>query len=110
MPVETSLARPVTGPVVGRALVAAALLVATLLLPLGAAPATAAAGAVGAGHDAWVGVAVARLWQSPSSPRAVDAPALARPVRVRAWLAAMSFTQRKALYNLSDTEALLGER
>src|SRR4051812_25191679 len=110
MPVETSLARPVTGPitgpVVGRALVAAALLVAILLLPLGAAPATAA---VGAGHDAWVGVAVARLWQSPSSPRAVDAPALARPVRVRAWLAAMTFTQRKALYNLSDTEALLGE-
>jgi cell wall-associated NlpC family hydrolase len=63
-----------------------------------------------AGHSAWVVVSVARLWQSPSSPRTVDRPALARPVHVRAWLAAMSLDQRRALSFHSDTEALLGER
>ena len=102
MPAERSLAWPVV-----RRAVVAVLLAATVVLPLGAAPATAG---VRAGHDAWVGVAVARLWRSPSAPRSVDAPALARPVRVRTWLSAMTLAQRKALYNLSDTEALLGER
>ena len=53
---------------------------------------------------------MARLWESPSSPRALDAPALAAPVRVRRWLAGMSTEQRRALNFLSDTEALLGER
>ena len=53
---------------------------------------------------------MARLWQSPSSPRAVDAPALAAPVRYRAWLGAMSLGQRRALSEHSDTEALLGEQ
>jgi cell wall-associated NlpC family hydrolase len=103
--VEILPAQTVPMPVVRRA-VAAAVLCASVL-PLGASPATAG---VRAGHDAWVGVSVARLWQSPSSPRRVDDPALARPVRFRAWLSAMTLSQRRALGDLSDTEALLGER
>jgi gamma-D-glutamyl-L-lysine dipeptidyl-peptidase len=63
-----------------------------------------------AGRSAWVSVSVARLWQSPSSPWRVDAPALENPVRFRAWLAAMSLSQRRALDLRSDTEALLGDR
>lgn len=62
------------------------------------------------GHSAWVSVSVARLWRSPSAPWAVDAPALERPVRFRAWLRNMSLSQRRALYLRSDTEALLGDR
>ena len=63
-----------------------------------------------AGHSAWVSVAVARLWLSPSSPRPVDAPATAAPVRFRTWLRALSLGPRRALSSYSDTEALLGER
>ena len=84
-----------------------------LALPLtGAAVPRAAAQAptVSAGHDAWVAVSVARLWDSPSSPRAVDRPALQRPVQVRTWLADMTTEQRRGLNFLSQSEALLGER
>jgi len=47
----------------------------TLLVTVLVVPAPAPAQSVG--RSAWVSVAVARLWQSPSAPRAVDAPALA---------------------------------
>ena len=63
-----------------------------------------------AGHSAWVSVAVARLWESPASPRTVDAPALTAPVQFRQWLSAMTLTERRALSSYSDTEALMGER
>lgn len=62
------------------------------------------------GSNAWVAVAVARLWLSPGSPREVDRPALARPVRFREWLDTMTLDQRRGLYYLSPTEALLGDR
>lgn len=81
-----------------------------LLVALAGAPTPAQAHDGSAGRSAWVSVAVARLWESPSSPRAVDAPALAAPVRFRSWLAAMSLSERRALSFHSDTEALLGER
>src|SRR5512135_3098837 len=45
---------------------------------------------VRAAAPAWVAVSVATEWRSPSSPRPVDAPALAAPVRLREWLAALS--------------------
>ncbi len=80
---------------------------------VGAWPGTAASARTtgpAAGRSAWVAVSVARLWQSPASPRAVDKPALARPVHFRAWLGAMTLEQRRALSSYSDTEALLGER
>lgn len=62
------------------------------------------------GQDAWVTVSVARLWLSPSAPWSVDAPALESPVRFRAWLRAMTLSQRRALDVRSETEALLGDR
>jgi gamma-D-glutamyl-L-lysine dipeptidyl-peptidase len=66
--------------------------------------------ALAAGRSAWVAVSVARLWQSPRAPWPVDAPALKAPVRFRAWLHAMTLSQRKALDRRSDTEALVGDR
>jgi len=62
------------------------------------------------GGNAWVAVSVARLWQSPTAPWPVDAPALRRPVRFRAWLQDLTLDQRRALYVRSDTEALFGDR
>lgn len=55
-------------------------------------------------------MAVATLWKSPSSPRQVDRPALAAPVRVREWLSAMSLGDRRGLSGRADTQALLGDR
>jgi len=73
-------------------------------------PVSSSRAAVVAGHSAWVTVSVARLWDSPSAPWAVDAPALRAPVRFRAWLAHMSLSQRRALDLRSQTEALYGDR
>lgn len=70
----------------------------------------AAATTLREGHLAWVAVSVATLWRSPSSPRAVDAPALTRPVRIERWLARMSLDERRALNGRADTQALLGDR
>lgn len=66
--------------------------------------------ALTAGQSAWVAVSVARLWLSPSAPWVVDEPALESPVRFRAWLRAMTLSQRRALDVRSETEALLGDR
>ncbi len=102
--------------------VLAALLVGVTTTSLGVTTAASAVGTLShtststgatpitAGRDAWVAVSVARLWKSPSSPRAVDRPALSRPVHYRAWLGAMSLDERRALYFLSDSEAIFGER
>ena len=62
------------------------------------------------GHNAWVSVSVATVWRTPDAPRDVDAPALARPARIRRWLAGMTLEQRRALYHRADTQALLGDR
>ncbi len=59
---------------------------------------------------AYVDVSVATLWHSPSSPRAVDAPALRSPADVRGWLASMSLSQRLALNGRVDSQLILGER
>jgi len=64
---------------------------------------------VGVG-PAIVAVAVATVWHHPSSPRAVDAPALANPVRIPQWLSAMTSAERRALSGRADTQTLLGER
>jgi gamma-D-glutamyl-L-lysine dipeptidyl-peptidase len=58
---------------------------------------------------ATVDVAVATVWRHASSPRAVDAPALASPVRFRQWLDAMTVSQRRALSGRADTQVLLGQ-
>ena len=62
------------------------------------------------GQDAWVAVSVATVWRSPSSPRAVDAPALTAPVHLRAWLTGMTTEQRRGLSGRADTQSLLGDR
>jgi gamma-D-glutamyl-L-lysine dipeptidyl-peptidase len=64
---------------------------------------------VTAGAPAWVSVSVASGWRSPQAARAVDAPALANPVRTRAWLAGMTAADKVGLIDRLDTQALLGE-
>ncbi|MDQ6711902.1 MAG: NlpC/P60 family protein, partial [Candidatus Dormibacteraeota bacterium] len=65
---------------------------------------------VTAGVDAWVDVSVATGWRNPGVVRPVDAPALANPVRLREWLAAMNNRLRADLINRADTQVLLGQR
>lgn len=62
------------------------------------------------GHPAWVSVSVATLWRSPDSPRSVDAPALANPVRIGEWLADMTVAQRRSLSGRADSQVLMGDR
>lgn len=62
------------------------------------------------GRSAWVAVSVATVWRSRTSPRPVDAPALARPARIGRWLSTMTLAQRRDLNGRADTQALLGER
>lgn len=73
------------------------------------APAPARA-VLAVGDPAWVSVSVATLWRTPESPRRVDAPALANPVRIRQWLADLTVDQRRALSGRADTQALMGDR
>ncbi len=62
------------------------------------------------GRSARVAVSVATVWRSRTSPRPVDAPALARPAGIRQWLSDMTQAQRRDLNGRADTQALLGER
>ena len=65
---------------------------------------------VRAGAPAWVAVSVATLWRSPSSPRAVDTPALANPALIRQWLASLNVADQTGLVDRADSQMLLGER
>src|SRR4051812_36260144 len=69
-----------------------------------------AATSISVGQSVWTNVSVATLWVLPSSPRAVDAPALANPVDIRGWLAAMSTAVRRDLAGRVETQTLYGER
>jgi cell wall-associated NlpC family hydrolase len=73
--------------------------------------AACAAGAqLAAPSYAYVGVSVATVWASPSSPRAIDRPALGNPARIRAWTRSLSTAERRGLVGRIETQALLGER
>ncbi|MEV0605508.1 NlpC/P60 family protein [Polymorphospora rubra] len=61
-----------------------------------------------AGRNAVVRVAVATLWASPETTRAVDAPALADRTDIPAWISAMNRDQQVGQCVLS--QLLLGER
>jgi len=65
--------------------------------------------AIGVGSHVFVSVSVATLWVTPTSARTIDAPALAAPVRMRAWLASMSTSTRRALTGRIETQALYGD-
>ena len=63
------------------------------------------------GHHATIDVAVATLWQTPRSARAIDAPALGNPVDLDAWNRNLASTSARAgLGGRVVTQALYGER
>lgn len=63
-----------------------------------------------AGDTAFVDVTVATLWTKPSSPRRIDAPALANPVRTKEWSTNLSTTEvRRALTGRTQTQAVYGD-
>lgn len=90
---------------VGSTLAAAGVALTLLAVPMPAEAETDGDPAA-SGH---VAVSVATLWVDPSSPRRVDAPAVAAPARPGRWLARMSLRQRRGLYGRVESQALLGQ-
>ena len=80
-----------------------------LLAALAALACSASARSAGPSY-AYVGVSVATVWVSPSSPRTIDRPALGNPARIRAWTRSLSTVERRGLVGRIETQALLGER
>lgn len=63
------------------------------------------------GRQATIDVSVATLWQSPGSPRRIDAPALRNPVDLDAWNRNLASTAaRTGLGGRVVTQALYGEK
>jgi hypothetical protein len=58
---------------------------------------------------AWVRVSVATVWLRRTSPRAIDAPALADPAGLEEWLDGLSVSGRLGLDSRVQTQVLLGQ-
>lgn len=56
----------------------------------------------------WVDVSVATVWTLPTSPRAIDAPAVANPADPRGWLAHLTDAQKLDLVGRVQTQVLYG--
>jgi cell wall-associated NlpC family hydrolase len=56
----------------------------------------------------WVAVSVATVWTLPTSPRTIDAPAIANPARPREWLARLTNAQKLDLVGRVQTQILYG--
>lgn len=72
--------------------------------------ATSSTPTIRAGAYAYIAVTLATGWRNPSVFRAVDAPALANPVRISDWLNNMNWSQKAGLIGRADTQVLLGDR
>ena len=77
---------------------------AILGVPAGGSAASAAA------TSAYVDVAVATVWTAPTSPRAVDRPALANPLDTRRWSQSLTTADRLGLVGRVQTQVLFGDR
>jgi gamma-D-glutamyl-L-lysine dipeptidyl-peptidase len=59
---------------------------------------------------AYVAVSVATVWTYPTSPRAVDAPAMAIPAQPRRWIEGMTYAQKLGLVGRVQTQVLYGTK
>jgi cell wall-associated NlpC family hydrolase len=68
-----------------------------------------AAGATANSSRRYIDVSVATVWTSPTSPRAMDRPALGNPVNLQAWSRVLNTAARRGLVGRIQTQALFGE-
>lgn len=88
-----------------------ALIIGSMAAGLIATPLNAAAGAPAepASPQTRIAVSVATLWESPDSPRSIDAKAVRAPARPAKWLRSLSVSERRGLNGRVESQALYGQ-
>ncbi|EIT86349.1 NLP/P60 protein [Fictibacillus macauensis ZFHKF-1] len=61
-------------------------------------------------HTAYVDVAAATLWGTPSDARPLDQPSLTNPVDLRKWTTSMTYDEKLWLVGPLETQALYGNK